>query len=537
MNRQSHNNWLHHPQPTWIQLSILLLIGLAAYANSLTGPFLFDDSVVITGEPMITRFAVPLSDPRLVTDFSFALNYLVHGASTFGFHLVNLLLHLTTALLVYAFVRLLFTSPKLSPTPLAERARSIAFLAAALFVAHPIQTQAVTYIAQRYAVMATLFYLAACCLYLRSRTSGGSKPHQALFYAGFLLCTILAFLSKQNAATLPATIVIIELLLFSAPLQKRMLIFAPFILAVLAGATYLATTDVSLPAILAKLRVDTMMSRQDYLLTQLRVMATYLRLLILPIDQNLDYDYPIYTSFSNPAVLWSSLLHLAILATAWFCIATANSKGRHRLLLALGIFWFYITLVVESSIIPIVDVIYEHRLYLPSVGFCLVASVLLYLLPIRHQREIVRVTIAVALILTLGSATVIRNGVWQSGMALWSDTAAKSPHKARPLNNLGIQYFNIGNYEKALDYYLKAIATDPRYMKAYFNAGETYQKLGRYQEALGYYQYFVAFWPDYPDSYKNLAEVCTKLGNASQAAFYDSIYEKMKSRILQARYR
>lgn len=521
----------------WVHISLILLCGLAVYSNSLNGPFLFDDRVVIAGEPNIQNFNLYWTDGRLVPNFTFALNHYLHGENTTGYHVVNLLLHLISSLLVFALTTLLFRTPHLAVSYLREKSQHIGFLAAMLFVVHPIQTQAVSYISQRYTSMVAVFYLAAICMYILFRLSTAEGVRKYLLYAGFLLSVLLAFKSKQNAATLPLAIIMVEMLFFSGSMKRRLLYFSPFIIVFLLAITYFFGSDITFLALSEKTRLGTKMPRTDYLFTQFRVITTYLRLLIFPIDQNLDYDYPIFDNILTPEVLLSGMLHLGLLLTAGYTYLYSRTKNHHLRIFTFGISWFYLSLAIESSLIPIVDVIYEHRVYLPSVGFFLICATAFYQLPQLKGKKPIQIGIITTLILALGLSTYNRNSVWQSSLALWSDTASKSPNKPRPLNNLGIEYFNQNDYETALKYFRLAITKDPKYMKAYFNAGESCQKMGRYQQSLTYYRIFVSARPNYPETYKNISDVFLELGQSKNAEIYSKIYDSLKVKWLPHQYR
>jgi len=188
----------------------------------------------------------------------------------------------------------------------------------------------------------------------------------------------------------------------------------------------------------------------EYLLTQLRVLITYVRLLFLPLGQNLDYDYPLAQGLMEPAVLVSLLALAAIFAAA------LRSFRRYRIV-SFGVFWFFLTLAPESSILPIRDLIFEHRLYLPMAGFSLLlVSGLYYLFRGRHTAR----WIAILLVLSSGYGTLTyrRNFVWKDNFALWNDIIAKSPRKARAYSERGDAYAMRGDYERALADYEKAIA-------------------------------------------------------------------------------
>ena len=216
-------------------------------------------------------------------------------------------------------------------------------------------------------------------MYIKARGLDSSKKAGYLFYAMSIISTILAMRTKEIAFTLPVMIILYEWMFFKGDVRKRLLYIFPFLLTMLIIPLTLMGFKGSPDGVIG---VDELtriagigLSRWDYLITEFRVIVTYIRLLFFPINQNLDYDYPIYRTFLNPEVLLSFLFLLALfgLGAYLFYVSTRTEKGNRLWLrmVSFGIFWFFVTLSVESSIIPIVDVIYEHRLYLPSVGFFL----------------------------------------------------------------------------------------------------------------------------------------------------------------------
>jgi Flp pilus assembly protein TadD len=301
-------------------------------------------------------------------------------------------------------------------------------------------------------------------------------------------------------------------------------------------------------------RVDTAMSRSDYLFTEFRVIVTYIRLLFLPINQNLDYDYPIYHSFFDPNVILSCLFIAAILGIGVYLLYCSRSSFQHSRLIAFGIFWFFITLSVESGIIPIADVIYEHRVYLPSVGFFLVCLTGLAMLVERlNSRVAVRVIVAgvIMAVVMLGGMTYGRNRVWQNATTLWEDVVMKSPEKSRPhnglgeayakqnrldeaiseykiaiqlrlddadaYNNLGVAYAKQNRLDEAISAYKTALYFRPYHAEAYYNLGNTYVKQNRLDEAISAYKTALQFKPDYVDAYNNLGVVYAKQNRLDEA--------------------
>ena len=379
-------------------LTILLafLLGSVLYANTFEAGFYFDslkgiqDNIHIRS-PLNLRSLWQHYPIRFFTYLSFALNYHFGKLEVFGYHVVNVTIHVLNGFLVWGLAYLTLKTPAMAGAGgLARHKEWIALASALLFVAHPIQTQAVTYIVQRYTSLATLFYLLSLVMYLQARllnqrreTSGPRRVPSGLCYLVALLSAVLAMITKEISFTLPVILVLYELLFWGSFLRKsravdwkRLAGLVPFLgtLAIIPWAL-LREADKSpgdMIGGLGALSQETeAISRGDYLLTQFRVLVTYLRLLFLPVNQNLDYDYPISRSFDFP-VVFSLLLLSLILGMAVYLLSLSRQPGRSGLrVLAFGVFWFFITLSVESSVIPIRDVIYEHRLYLPSVGVVL----------------------------------------------------------------------------------------------------------------------------------------------------------------------
>jgi tetratricopeptide (TPR) repeat protein len=397
---------------------------------------------------------------------------------------------------VYALIVLTFRTPRLQRSFLLKHAKSIALLSALLFASHPVQTQAVTYIAQRFASLATLFFLASVVTYAVSRLPATAQPSRyrsLAWYGTSLLCAVLAMKTKEIAFTLPLVIVLYEFLFLEGPLKKRILLLLPLMLTMVIIPASLLGIDRPLGTMMSDVgeatRVHTFMGRTEYLITETRVIVTYLRLLVFPMNQNLDYDYPLFDSFFVPQVVLSLLLLMLILGTSVYLLyRDRHTPGAGRLT-AFGIFWFFMTLSVESSIIPIADVIFEHRLYLPSVGFFLAVTGAFFWTAERLEARwpyAVRVVVAflAAAVVLFTGLTVARNIVWQSEVGLWEDVIGKSPLKARGYNGLGLAYFNKNQYGRAIEAFARAIALHPSYGVAFNNIGNSYYRSGLYDRAV-----------------------------------------------------
>lgn len=510
---------------TLAQLALVAAVVLLAYANAFGVPFQFDDRVVITGEPVITGFHPDPASRRFLGDLSFALSYRLSGDRPAGYHLVNVAIHLANALLVLWLARSVLRAEPLRRALTSGRDTRIALLASLLFAAHPLQTQAVTYVAQRYASLAAAFFLLSTCAYARFRLASSARASCG-WYALLLAAAAAAFWTKENAYVLPLAIVLIEVVFFSAPLRRRFLFFSPFLLGAAAAVGFALASGLTLDRLDAATRLDSRMGRGEYALTQIRVVASYLRLLAAPVGQNIDHDVRVSHGLFDPGVLASAALHVALLAGAVLALSRGRRGDPLWRLVGFGVLWFYVTLLVESSFIPIVDVMFEHRVYLPSAGVFLAAAALLARVRALSSPR-AWIATAAALTVALTGLTIARNRVWRSELDLWADAAAKSPHKARPLNNLGVALADRGDVRGAIDMYRRALRADPSYAKAYFNLGESLQGAGEYAAAIAPYERFLAWQPDYPFTYRNLAECYRRTGSVESADRLHAIYERM----------
>ena len=454
-------------------LLLIYLLGLISYFNSFRGEFVFDDvNTIIRQENLRNLDDIAkiwqISHSRFIPYLSYALNYHFNDLDPPGYHAVNFIIHILNAFLVYFLVLKAGKSLRQS----FGQAKILAVLTAVIFAIHPIETQAVTYISQRFTLLAAFFYLTTLILYLR-RTF--------ISYLLSLLTLILAMLSKENSYTLPLAILVTDLF-FSGGIEVKNRFFRilPYFLisAAVFSFIYLPGYADPISRISSMNMLDNIkITRTEYLLTQINVVRTYLRLLIFPVNQTIDYDYPISRNFWEPQVFYS-------LGIIIFVIIIAVKQLKKRPLFAFGMAIFFITLVIESSIFPIKDVIFEHRLYLPSVGFILAASTLM--MRIKNQYHFYG--IAILLLITLSYMTFKRNYIWLSEYNLWTDAVLKSPKKARVHYNLGVASYGINKYEEAKKELQTTIELDPFYSDVYSNLGTIYIGEKKFDQALFIYQ-------------------------------------------------
>ncbi len=496
---------------------IICLLGIIIYSNTFHASFHFDDEPSIFSNPAIRN----LRNLKAIWDFnptrffaylSLAFNYRLHRLSLPGYHLFNLAVHLGASMLVCWLALLVLSSPKVKDYPVAGHAKLISLLAGLIFAAHPIQTQAVTYIIQRTASLAAFFYLLSVCCYLKARLKQTQKPDFRCwlrFYAGSILAAFAAFFTKEFSVTLPFMLLLCEVSLFRDDYKKVIKHLAPFFLLLLLVLTTIKITGSESRSLQEFQASLTAVTPVQYLLTQFLVIVTYLRLLLLPVNQNLDYDYPIAQTLWQTPVLISFLLLLLILAAAVILFR------KHRLL-SFSIFWFFLTLAPESSIFPIRDVIFEHRLYLPMAGYSIFLPTGFYCL-FGEKRLKPMVAALLAVVTCYSVMAYTRNRVWRDEITLWSDVAAKSPNKARSFSNLGTAYAYRGRYQEAIDACKQAIRIKPDIAETYNNLGVAYTGMGRHQEAIDACKQALRLKPDYAEAHNTLGAIYYKLSLYQEA--------------------
>ena len=512
------------PHKSYLPLIIIPCLGILIYSNTFGCSFHLDDFYTIVENSFIKDIHNPLSiwkcyPCRFVTYLSTALNYHFNGLDIFGYHLFNLAIHLTSAVLVWWLTLLTFSTPAMKEDKITKHANLIALFAGLLFVSHPIQTEAVTYICQRAASMAALFYLASLCFYIKSRLLPNTKN---IYYTCSLIAAVLAIFTKENAVTLPLMILLYEFSFFESLdnlnwSSYRTLVAArkdlfPFLLTLfIIPLTMLFARTQQFPSFHRFTMDNGPISHLDYLLTQIRVMVTYIRLDFLPFNQNIDYDYPL----SKSIVEFPTLISFLFLAGILYSAKHYFSKYR---LLAFPIFWFFVTLLPESSFIPRPFVIFEHRLYLPLVGYSIFLVCGLYYLLGKNSIKMM-VVILMIIVFFNSILTFQRNKIWANEITLWTDTVDKSPHEARPNYSIGLYYYKLGNFTQSTLNYNKALEINPDYIAAYVNRGINYDQEGNFVSALSDFNKAIEINPNVPEAYYSRGETYTKQKDLPQALF------------------
>jgi tetratricopeptide (TPR) repeat protein len=501
----------------FIAIGLIVAAAFVGYSNTFHVPFQFDDRPNIINNPNIQIKVLTWDQlERLVRNtyqetirvFSYltlALSYYLGEFDVSGYHLMNLLIHIASGIFLYGFLILTFNLPSLR-----ERYGSFSFklslLTSLIFIVHPIQTQSVTYIVQRMASMAGMFYLLTMVLYVKGRLSHGNRRWGYFVAAG--LTYLLGIFSKENVAILPIFILIYEFYFFqnltlSSKGKKTFLSVAVIVgLIGLLGLVVWGKRYYELIIEGYKIRDFTLGER---VLTQFRVVLYYLTLLAYPHPSrlNLDYDFPTSKTLLDPPMTLISIIIVGGL------IGYSIFSAKKRPVLSFCILWYFGNLVIESSIFPL-EMVYEHRLYLPALGpfllFSLIAIQGLEKLKQKHwfkkilstgkgsktieveflgkiKANFIEISFFSVILLLLLVGTYARNSLWNNEIELWKDCVKKSPQKSRPHVNLGFAYYEAGDYAKAYAMTQRAIELKPNNAEAHHNLGIILQKMGDLSKA------------------------------------------------------
>ena len=499
---------------------MMAVIAILIYADTLTAPFILDDIGSIRDNQHIripnlklknlagAGFKSPLTN-RPIANISFALNYYLHGYNLVGYHVVNILIHISCGLFFYFLAKATIQTPALRVRY--AKYGWLPFFAAFLWLVHPLQTQSVTYIVQRMNSMAAMFYVLSMLLYVKFRLNGSRRAKWPLL-CGFILSGLLACGSKEIAATLPGFIILYEWYFFqgaSLNWAKRHLPAAAGIIILIAvmGLAYIENDPLASIFNSYNGRDFTMPQR---VLTQFRVVVFYISLIIWPHPErlSLDHDFALSHSLINPATTLASIVLILSLLLLAIVIA------RKQPLTSFCILWFFGNLLIESSIIGL-EIIFEHRNYLPS----MMVLFLLVVLVFKHTKP---AWLAFAILWVAGAVFAVwtyeRNMVWSDEISLYRDCVQKAPGKARPYNNLGAALIKQGRLAEAVEPLKSALKIKPGYAQAHYNLGYALSRLGKLEAGIHHLSESLRLNPTDQKALNNLGVALVLEGRFREAA-------------------
>jgi tetratricopeptide (TPR) repeat protein len=500
-----------HRRATWLAGGGLVLAAFAAYHNSLGGPFVFDDLPAIVANPSIRRLW-PISgvlapgldggltvSGRPLVNLSLALNYAWGGEAVAGYHVFNLLMHACAGLLLFGILRRTLIQPVLAAR-FAPAALPLACGVAVLWLLHPLQTAAVTYIVQRAEVMAGFCYLLTLYGFIRMAEKPESRPWAAISIAACLA----GMACKEVMVTAPVMVLLYDRTFVAGGFRAAWVRRWGYYLALAGTWLLLAWLVAGTGGRGGSAGFGIEVSSWEYLLTQCQAIVRYLGLMAWP--HPLVFDYGIATVGGFAAVWWQALLLNALAAgTAWALVKrpVAGFIGA----------WFFVLLAPSSSVVPVVtQTMAEHRMYLALAAPLMLVAAGLYGWLDRRAWPVLGVLAVVGGVVTSG-----RNADYASAQGLWADTAAKRPANARAHHNLGLAELSRGRLAEAERHLRDAIALAPGSSEPLYNLGVILTRQQRPAEAIAAYQEAIRLGPDHVGAHNNLANLLDDAGRSAEA--------------------
>jgi len=512
--------------------------GILCYAHTQGGAFVFDDDHSILDNPYILNLwpinramsAPPQSTlaGRPVASLSLALNYAVSGCDVWSYHIFNILIHILAGLTLFGIIRRTLETERLRER-FGRHSASLAWAAATIWVVHPIQTESVTYIIQRTESMMGLFYLLTLYSAIRAMQSG--KP--LMWSAVSVICCGLGMGTKEVMVTAPLLVLLYDRTFaagsFKSALRRRWGLYA----------SLAATWGILVSLVWSGPRSDSVgfsfgASLLDYALNQGIVIMHYLRLSLWPSSLCLDYNWPIQ---KNLAKIIPPLLMVCGMAAVVIWGLIRNRTWSYPAA------WFFAVLAPTSSFVPIIDLIFEHRMYLPLAGLAVLLVIAGYLLWgyvggllwwSKRAGFLAGAVSTVIIVIALMVVTILRNSDYNSTTLIWQKALDVSPNNPRAYTNLAAAYGGLGQYNEALEACTQAIKLKSDCAEAYSNLGNIYVRLGKYEDVITASEKTIKLRPNFAEAYNNLGFAYGQLGRYDEAVAACSMAVKLKPYLAEA---
>jgi tetratricopeptide (TPR) repeat protein len=516
----------------------IFIIVIAIYSNTLNASWHFDDETnILTNKPLHLKelnwqnikktFFASYDNVgkiyRPIACFSFALNYYFCKDNIFGYHIVNLSIHLIASIFLFLFIYHSLNLPLLK-AKYGPNSYFIALLTTVLWSINPIQTQAITYIVQRMASMAGMFYIISMYFYLKARICK-LNALKVTFYFFCFIAGILAFGTKENTVMLPFSIFFFDLFIIQGltkeNIKKNSLTFFILILIPVALALILKG-----PSILSTKHLFSAYEHRSFtmferFLTEPRIILFYITLLLYPMPGRLciTHDIPISHNFINPPTTIIAIFTILII------LGLAIMKSKKWPFISYCIIFFFINHLIESSILPL-ELIFEHRNYIPSMlFFAPIAIILLVATQHLSNKKNMQIVVPLFIILILvgqGHSSFMRNFIWKTEETLWMDAIDKNPKLPRPYHNLGRHYGNVGYKEKEIALYQHALTLERgvnaiSHHMTHYNLALAYIEINQQEKAIENFKKAIEIAPGFYNAYNNLGVLMIKQGKYDEA--------------------
>ena len=449
----------------------IFFIGIAIYGNVLDGDFIWDDESFVVNNEYIRSFkwlpqyfkdhralavgGISKDSYRPFVPLSYAIDYKIWGLDPFGYHLTNILFHIFNAFFVFWMAILI------------SKRYLFALFCSLIFLVHPVQTEAVSWIAGRGNVLFLFFYLLSFVLYIKYK-----DHNRPIYYIGSIVIFAISLLCREMAASLSFILILYSVLF----VRNRGIVWI-----VLESLPYFIITIIFV--FIRFYAIGSVSQGQWWtgefittFLTMITGLLYYLGVLILPVGLCVDHlCFPVVVSFLDIKVIVGLS---SILLLLWGTIIFFKKK---HFIISFGILWFFITLGPVLNIIPMKILVADRFLYLPMIGYCLVlvSSIFLFF---RNKK--VRFIILISIVLFYGLFTISRNNIWANEIALYSDVMAKYAKNPRAGVNLALAHFRQGDVDAAIDESIKVISYDKENYTARMQLSDYYLRKNNPEKAL-----------------------------------------------------
>ena len=482
-------------------IALIIFLSILVYANTFNNEFVWDDEVQIVSNEYIKDLRnIPLfftkdlwmlsAEPhqsgyyRPLMLLSFALDFRMWKLNPLGYHLTNLFFHVLNSLLVFLLaIRI-------------TKKKYIALAASLFFAVHPVHTESVTFIASRNDVMSAFFFLLAFLLYIGS--------NKRIHYYASSLSFLLALLSKETALVFPLILITYDYIIEGrtiGEIKEKTKFYSPYF-AILAVFLILRFFVLGIVPIIRPYYGGSLYTS---LLTMSYVLVYYIKILILPLDLNVNHNIPVASALFELRTITSIILLFLV-----FAIILWASRRERIALFALA--WFFITLLPVSNVIPLSTLMAERYLYLPSMGFCLLLAIAFWRAynHLEEDRKIIPAILFIFIIIFYSAVTIDRNADWRDDLTLWSSTIKMNPNSYDAHLNLGKTYFEKSLYDPAIAEYREALRLDPANKnnhKIHFNLGQVYRSKGLYDLAAAEYILALTLKPSQSSAHSSLGDI------------------------------
>ncbi|HLH29967.1 MAG TPA: tetratricopeptide repeat protein [Terriglobia bacterium] len=480
-----------------LHIVVLIVITVIVYANSLYGKFVFDDQQIVLSNSQLMHVhsladAVRLGAGwRQLLFFTYGLNYYWSGLNTFTYHLVNVFLHVVNVLLVYGILITVLAND--------TRARFLAFAGAAVFAVHTLFSASVSYIAGRSSELCGTFYFAAILMFLR----GLDAPRRSVRAVYFVLTAIsglLAWQAKQEAITLPLFLAAVVFLRTEKKHWRGIGILAaiPVVVVIAVWDQIKAIyATVGGNQVLVSAGFEKVLPPATYFRTYATAVVSYFfPRFVVPLNLNADPQIAAVDYWYSPEFLFSVLVFALL---TWVAIRSYKKAP----LLSLGITALLVSPMAAYAVIPLADVVLEHRLYIPGLGMAFIFAWIFQWIARNHASLCWPAVISIVVL--LGTMTIGRNPVYANNISLWEDSVTKSPDKPRPHFNLGQAYQDAQRLPEAVREYQAALKLKPDIHAAYSNISAIYLDQGQFDKAEQFLKQVTSLAPDFTEGFINLA--------------------------------